>query len=569
MSELVVGTTGVSRGNLKSRRAQFLTPALAALLVASAYFAGAKIGFALTFQPHPVSTLWPPNSILLAALLLSRTRSWWFLLLAAFPAHLLVQLNADIPLAMILCWFVSNCTEALIGASIFRYLTRSEVRFDITHHVSVFILVAWLGPFLSSFLDAALVMLNQFGESTYWAVFRMRFFSNVLASLTLVPLIVTWRRFDFSALRSTSWKRYFEAGLLAAAFLIVGLVSVRSQSAGPVTRPALLYLPLPLLLWAAIRFGPKGSTVALLVVSFAEIWEAIHGIGPFTRQSAEMNALSVQLFLILASMPLMFLAALIKERERAQQAALQKEERLELALGAAQQSSQALRDSQEKLRQSHNQIRKLLGRLIDVQEAERRRISRELHDDLNQKIATLSMSISQLKRKVPVPEGELIAELDRLRETANGLTNEVRRLSHQLHPAVLEHLGLVTALESYITSFTDEERIDVQLTAEIGDERIPFQTSICLYRVAVEGLRNVARHSGAGSAAVSLKSGREGFELQVSDSGKGFDVETFRQGGGLGLISVEERLRLLQGSCEIRSDPERGTTLVARVPLTV
>lgn len=569
MSELVVGTAEVTGGNLEGRRVQLLRPALAVLLVGSGYYLGSKIGFALTFQPHPVSTLWPPNSILFAALLLSRTRSWWFLLLAAFPAHLLVQLNADIPMTMILCWFVSNCTEALIGASVLRYLTKSEVRFDNTHHVSMFILAALLAPFLSSFLDAALVMLNQFGQSPYWDVFRMRVFSNVLASLTLVPLIVTWSRADFSLLQRAFWKRYCEAGLLVVGLLLVGLVSISAQSTGPDTRPALLYLPLPLLLWAAIRFGPRGAGSALLVVSVFEIWGAIHGFGPFATQSAEMNALSVQLFLILASMPLMFLAALIKERERSHEAAFQEGERLELALDTAQQASQALSDSQQELHQSHNQIRKLLGRLIDVQEAERRRISRELHDDLNQKIATLSISISRLKRKIPMQDGELITELDELRETANGLTNEVRRLSHQLHPAVLEHLGLVKALESYIASFADEERIDVQLTSEIGEERIPFQTSICLYRVAVEALRNVARHSGAESAVVLLKRVRENLELEVSDSGKGFDVETFKQGGGLGLISVEERLRLLQGSCEIHSAPDRGTTLIARVPLTM
>ena len=472
-------------------------------------------------------------------------------------------------MTMILCWFVSNCSEALIGAAIFRFLAKSEVRFDNTHHVSIFIIVALLGPFLSSFLDSAFVKLNQFGASSYWTVFRMRFFSNMLASLTLVPLIVTWRRFEFSALHSSSWKRYLEAGLLAAGFLIVGLVSFSSKTTGPDTRPALLYLPLPLLLWAAIRFGPRESSSALLLVSLLQIWGAIQGFGPFANQSAEMSALSVQLFLILASMPLMFLAALIKERERAQEAASQKEERLEFALDVAQQASRALSQSQHKLNQSHNQIRGLLGRLIDVQEAERRRISRELHDDLNQKIATLSMSISQLKRKVPMQDEVLITELDRLRETANGLTNEVRRLSHQLHPAVLEHLGLVPALESYIERFTDEEQIDVKLTADIGDERIPFQASICLYRVAVEGLRNVARHSDAESVAVSLERASGGLELRVSDSGKGFDVGTFTQGGGLGLISVEERLRLLQGSCEIRSEPEHGTTLIARVPLTL
>lgn len=566
MSELVVEATVLRRSNLVSRRV--FRYALSGLLVGIAYYLGAKLGFALTFQPHPVSTLWPPNSILLAILLLSPRRLWWFYLLAAFPAHLLVQINADIPASMILCWFISNCTEALIGASVLRYLTKSEVRFDSTYHVWVFILASLLGPFLSSFLDAAFVILNQFGVSSYWGVFRMRFFSNVLATLTLVPLIVTWRRIDVAALKNSSWIRYLEAGLLVIGVVIVGLVSFSSRTEGN-TRPALLYLPLPFLLWAAIRFGPRGSSTALMVVSIFEIWGAIHGLGPFAAQAPEMNALSVQLFLILASMPLLFLTALIKERERSQEVVIQEEKRLQLALDSEQRASRALSVSQEKLRESHHQVRKLLGRLINVQEAERRRISRELHDDLNQKIAALSMSISRLKRKVPLHDEDMVVELDQLRNTANGLTDEVRRLSHQLHPAVLEHLGLVPALESYIVSFSDEEQIDVKFTAETGDERIPFQTSICLYRVALEALRNIARHSGSRVAAVSLKRVSDSLELRVSDSGKGFDVETFKQDGGLGLISIEERLRLLRGDCEISSAPGRGTTLVARVPLTV
>ncbi|HSD48103.1 MAG TPA: MASE1 domain-containing protein [Pyrinomonadaceae bacterium] len=567
MSDLVVDIPELSRSTAVRRNANLLRGTLAALLVFAGYYLGAKVGFALTFRTHPVSTLWPPNSTLFAALLLSRTRSWWFLLLAAFPAHLLVQLNADIPTTMILCWFVSNCGEALIGAFTLRYLLKTEVRFDDTRHVWMFILVAVLGPLLSSFLDSAFVMLNHFGDSTYWTVFRMRFFSNVLAALTLVPLIVTWARGGMSALRGTSSRRYVEAGLLAAGLLVVGLVSFNARATGHGTRPALLYLPLPLLLWAAIRFGPRGSSVALLIVSLFEIWGAIHGLGPFALQSPELNALSVQLFLILASMPLMFLAALIKERERAQETVREEGTRLELALQEAQRASNALTASQASLRASHNQVRKLLGRLIDVQEAERRRISRELHDDLNQKIAILCLRISGVKRKVPSEQTDLILELDELRETANGLTDEVRKLSHQLHPAVLEHLGLVTALESYVGSVRAEEQMDVQLASNLGDERIPFQISICMYRVAVEALRNVSRHSGARSATISLTRQNGMLQLEVADRGKGFDVETFRHGGGLGLISIEERLRLLQGSCEIHSAPQCGTTLVARVPL--
>lgn len=659
MSQLVVDKAQRNGTNAAFGYKAFLRPVLAALSVSVAYYIGAKIGFALTFKPHPVSTLWPPNSILFAALLLSPVRWWALLLLAAFPAHVLTQLNADIPLTMILSWFVSNCSEALIGAFIVRSIIKKPLRLDITYHVATFIIAVLTSAFLSSFVDAAFVLLNRFGSSGYWNIFRMRFFSNVLASLTLVPLIVTWAR-GGTPIRHAPSKRYLEAATLTACLIIVGVVSFSTSEFGENTTPALLYLPLPFLLWGAIRFGPRGSSAALMAVSLFAIWGSINNLGPFASQAPEMAALSVQLFLIVAAMTLLFLAAIIRERDESSQqnrailranpdlvflmsrqgvyldyharepsellvrpdlflgknvrdvmpphlvsemlAALDKSANTEevqvleysLEMGNEerhyearligmegektliivrdvtdrQRASIALKESQEKLHQSHTQVRSLLGRLIDVQEAERRRISRELHDDLSQKIATLSVGISRLKRQLPLSNSDLIAELDGLRENTNRLTDEIRRLSHQLHPAVLEHLGLVTALESYIGNFRDEEQIDVLLTAEIGDEKVPFQTSICIYRVAIEALRNVSRHSGAASAAITLKRINGSLELRVSDSGKGFDVETFRKGGGLGLVSIEERLRLLQGTCEIQSSPRNGTTLVAKVPLT-
>src|SRR5262249_3815917 len=128
-----------------------------ALLVSVAYYVGAKIGFALTPQLYPVSTLWPPNAILFAALLLAPMRWWAVLVLAAFPAHLLTQLHADIPILMIMSWFVSNCSEALIGAFLLRALVKHPFRLDITYDVMMFILVALLSPFLSSFIDAGFV----------------------------------------------------------------------------------------------------------------------------------------------------------------------------------------------------------------------------------------------------------------------------------------------------------------------------------------------------------------------------------------------------------------------------
>src|ERR1700737_1379317 len=177
-----------SRSERKHERLDYRT-FFTGLLVFTAYYVGAKIGFALTFQPHPVSVLWPPNSILLAALLLTPVRVWWVILLAAFPAHLSAQLQSNVPPAMIFCWFISNSCEALIGAGCVRYLMERPVRFDRLRNVGIFIFfAAFLAPFLSSFVDAAFVAINHFGEDSYWQVWRIRCTSNVLAALTLLPL---------------------------------------------------------------------------------------------------------------------------------------------------------------------------------------------------------------------------------------------------------------------------------------------------------------------------------------------------------------------------------------------
>ena len=142
---------------------------LAALLVAAGYYAGAKLGLALTFSPHPISVLWPPNSILLAALLLAPVRWWWVLLLAVLPVHLLAELQGGVPLPMVLCWFVSNASEALIGASCVRALLKRPPVFDSVGNAGIFLLFAvFLAPFLSSFLDAAFVQWIGWGESDYW-----------------------------------------------------------------------------------------------------------------------------------------------------------------------------------------------------------------------------------------------------------------------------------------------------------------------------------------------------------------------------------------------------------------
>jgi PAS domain S-box-containing protein len=331
-----VPAPGKSMRYYRLRQLPALHAVSTALLVCAAYFVAAEIGLALTMRPRPVSTLWPPNALLLALLLLTPTRSWWAVLLAAFPAHLAVELKGGIPLPMVLCWFISNCSEALIGAGVIRRLGGLPTRFDTVRWVGIFVFGSLVAVVLSSFLDATFVELNAWGTSTYWETWRLRTFSNLLATLTLVPVIVATGTERSRELEGRDGRRSVEAVVLVASVVAVSILVFTGQAAGPNTTPALLYAPLPLLLWAAVRFGPAATSGCMLVVALVAVWGAIRGDGPFVTSTPEQNALSLQLFLIVIAVPLMTLAALTQERLRAQEDARQSEERLRLAMSAVQ-----------------------------------------------------------------------------------------------------------------------------------------------------------------------------------------------------------------------------------------
>ena len=320
---------------MTERPTRWVSSLPSALLIALGYYLGAMIGFALTLQPTPVSTLWPPNAILLAGLLLTPLRSWGVVLLSVFAAHMVVQVQSGVPTPMVLCWFVSNCAEALIGAGAVRRFAGERPAFDRFSQVVVFLVCAgFLAPFLSSFLDAGFVTLNQWGDAGYWTVWWTRFLSNMLATLTLVPVIVLttlgWRR-----LRMVPPRRWLEASGVFLALVAICSVVFLVQQPGPGTSPALLYLPLPLLVWAAVRFGPWGASTSLLLCALVSIWGAVRGQGPFVTRSPQENALEIQLFLIVMWIPVMSLAAVIRERTRAEELARRSEEQLELAIAAA------------------------------------------------------------------------------------------------------------------------------------------------------------------------------------------------------------------------------------------
>lgn len=221
----------------------------------------------------------------------------------------------------------------------------------------------------------------------------------------------------------------------------------------------------------------------------------------------------------------------------------------------------------EALHESRERLRDLTSGLLTAQEEERRRISRELHDDLNQRLAMLTVELETLERD-PLQSAELIrSQLAALRARTEGISDDMRRTAHQLHPSVVDHLGLPVALRSLCADFSKQEEMRIHYRQRNIDGPIPPAIALCLYRVAQEALRNVARHSGARRAIVALAVVKNLILLSISDTGVGFDPKVVTAKKGLGIVSMEERVRLVVGDLTIRSRPGDGTRVAVAVPL--
>ncbi len=210
------------------------------------------------------------------------------------------------------------------------------------------------------------------------------------------------------------------------------------------------------------------------------------------------------------------------------------------------------------------EVLSLGDKLITTQERERSRIARELHDGLGQQIAALSISVASLKRQIPEQDAEPRMQMLRLQQRIAAIAEGIRRISHELHPAVLELAGIAAALRSHCKQFSTDNGVSVALEVEGGFDHLTAEAALCLYRVAQEALQNIAKHSGAKEARVQLELAGEGVLLTVSDGGRGFDADIPAVRAGLGLVSMKERARLLHGTLKITSAPGQGTTL--RVP---
>ena len=208
----------------------------------------------------------------------------------------------------------------------------------------------------------------------------------------------------------------------------------------------------------------------------------------------------------------------------------------------------------------------LSGRLINAQEDERKRIARELHDDLNQRMALLSIELEQLGQRIKKPRG-LRSLVHNLQTKAKEISAEIHRLSYRLHPSKLDHLGLAAAVTSLCEELSEGRGLKIEFQQKGFPAAVPKDVSLCVFRIAQESLRNCVKHSGARRARVLLEKAEASLRLSVSDDGCGFDTESGAMKKGLGFTSIRERLRLVGGDALIYSRPAAGTRIVVSVPL--
>jgi PAS domain S-box-containing protein len=216
--------------------------------------------------------------------------------------------------------------------------------------------------------------------------------------------------------------------------------------------------------------------------------------------------------------------------------------------------------AEEELRTSHEQQQELASRLLRAQEVERRRIAREMHDDLTQRLAVLAIEVTKLERSPALADA---SRLGQIREQLVALSEDVHDLSRQLHPSILDDLGLEDALRSECATFEQREGVEVRFRADGVPADLSREACLVVYRIAQESLRNIARHSGASRADVALVGCGPDVMLTVSDEGKGFTREGRVGRVGIGLVGMEERARLVGAELTIHSTPGKGTTVTA------
>jgi signal transduction histidine kinase len=484
--------------------------------IAAVSFALAQGGKALLLT-GPAGAFWPAGGFGIAVLYLGGLR-WWPAVLLGDAASLLwdvLSTEFAVPPGSALAEAAGDMARALLAVMILQRLAGPRAAMDRLGHVGAVLVAVASGAVISATVAMLALWAGEVIEPSDLTVFwRSWWLGDVAGGLVVIPLALAWARPPAPLWRGRGWEG---VSMIAA---VVGLSAIALSADEPLT-----YVVFPALIWAALRFGPQGATLAIAIAVVIAVWATSHELGPFVEHLATDSALNLQLYITFAALTTLCLAAIVTERRRID---------LELA--------------QSRLR------------VAAAGAEERHRLERELHDSAQNRLIALQVHLSVARERSAETSPGLAATLGRLLDDAVAVGDELRRIGQGITPPVLATLGLAAALTAEAT----HSAIAVRVSAEDVGFSEP-EVELAVYLCCLELIQNAAKHAGP-DAAVTVQLGLDADELtfSVHDTGRGFDPRATRSSAGL--TGIRNRIHSVGGRIEIVAAPGVGTTATGVVP---
>ncbi|WP_176520176.1 sensor histidine kinase [Pseudoxanthomonas wuyuanensis] len=495
--------------------------------------AGQVASHALLVKPAEITSIWIPGGLILAYLVCRPVQSW-LLLLSGFTAGgvLAFALRSGVGMVVLpavgYLW-ISACIAA--GAAAIKLGPRQRVMFPTIGHLARFFLIVVAGVSVacsSGFVGVVAMMRDDISLPRLWMLGTTAF---AVGFMLVTPLMVELQRAKFPPWRDVR-KQVVGFFLFSVGLWMISALAWHAAPSNLSNIPLALFVPIPLLMLAAFQFGTFGPSVGLVVAFLPAMIVAIRLDRVDTFELGHVNSYIMQLWTLAAGVLVHALA--IQARQRT--------------------------DILHRLSVTSEENRSLAARLMQSQEEQSIRISRELHDGVNQKLTFFSIALSSIRQRSPE---DLHAPVDEVTAGIRELIDEVRNISHSLHPSVLEHAGIGGAIDDLVRVIEGRWGGEIALRIEIDPalDELEGERALCMYRVAQESIRNAIEHSGASAMKIVLSAADGRWRLRVSDNGRGFVLKEVAMHSGLGLVSMKERVQLVRGKLHIRSRPGRGTSV--------
>jgi signal transduction histidine kinase len=477
--------------------------------LAATYYGGAKIGYELEFAGPVAAIFWMPAGIGIAALYLGGLRLW--------PGVLVGDLLANdyhtLPVGSAIGQTAGNMMEVIVGALLLHRLIRRGGPLDSLANLGGMLAAIAAGVTISATVGTLVTWLGGVtATDDITTVWRTWFLADFCGGVVVVGLAVAWRR-----LPDGEWwrRRAPEVGLVL--LCVAGLSELAFRTSQPLT-----FIVFPALVWAALRTGPRGATLAIAVAVGFTAWNTNHYLGPFVYDSVTRNALNTQFYVAVAALTTLCLTAVVAERERF----------------AAELAASRVR-------------------LVETADTARRRIERDLHDGTQQRLIALAAHLGIAARQVRQAPDEAADHLEQAHGELTYAIGELREIAHGIHPAVLSDLGLARAIMSVATQSTVPIKV-----LEVPSMRLDSSTEATAYYVVAEAVANAQKYAHASSVQVRAVAAPRSLHIDIVDNGVGgADADA-----GSGLSGLRDRVEAVGGTFHLDSPAGRGTRLMVAIP---